>query len=329
VRHVRMLGLCLVAVFTVAAVSASTALAGPQWVKCEKVGPGHNYSGPNCTKSEKAKPKGSGEYELYKAPEVEAKRVAEGKSRTIPFSGHNVGIGGILTTGALNCIGGTYEAKRVTRKKCEEGGGKPEDLETASVDCEAETNTGEVVGKDEVGNIHVVFTGCKALGVIPCTSAGAASGEIRVNKLKGKLGYINKAAHEVGVLLEPAAKHGAFAEFECVVLGFVVGVGNKTEGTFYREPNGEEKHGGYDGIISPITPVNKMSSTFEQVYTTNHSEQEPQNIPSKFENQHIDVLEDHGETTKEPGEQSYTMWNAAGEEITNVNTSEEPGEILG
>jgi hypothetical protein len=352
VRHVRMLGLCLVAALALGAYAVSSASA-LEWGKCEFVGPGGNYneSSPgsgtsNCSKSEKAKPKGTGEYEWRKATEVAEKRVAEGKSANVPFSGHNVGTGGVLSTSSQHCEGGTYGEHVVTRAGCIEGGGTPENSEGLSVECTAENNSGEAVAKNKVENIHVTFTGCVVFGSLPCESEGAAEGEISTNTLKGKLGWINKSTKEVGVLLEPAQKHGLFARFACIgILETLVGVGNKKEGAFYVKgtnyPSGcggecpgatpeEEKHGGYDGVISPITPVNQMTGEFEQVYSTNHSLLEPQNIPSSFEGKHIDLLEDRVQCAVGAEEQcgkESIMWSAASEEITNVNTSEEEAEI--
>jgi hypothetical protein len=346
VRHVRMLGLCLIAALALGAYAVSSASA-LEWGKCENVGSGGNYKNANCT--EKAKPKGSGSYEWRKASEVAAKRVGEGKSANVPFTGHNVGNGGVLSTGAGVCEGGTKSELRTTRQGCIEGGGKENYIaEGLSVECEAEANTGETVAKASVANVNVTFTGCKVFGAAPCESVGAAEGEIKTNTLKGKLGWINKGNKEVGVVLEPAQKHGLFAYFECSGVIFTqVGVGNKKEGAFYVKgtnyPSGcggscpgatpeEEKHGGYDEVISPITPVNQMTSEFEQVYTTNHNVGEPQNIPSSFEGKHISLLEDvYGLTQKEREaegrENGESVWDPAGEEITNVNTPEEEGEI--
>ena len=70
-----------------------------------------------------------------------------------------------------------------------------------------------------------------------------------------------------------------------------VGVGNSKEGAFY-EP---ENKGGYDGIISPITPVNTMTSEYTQVFTVNPEAAE--NIPNKFEGKHIELLEDYFTTS--------------------------------
>jgi hypothetical protein len=354
VRHVRMLGLCLVAALAIAAVAASSAVAGPQWVKCELVGPGHNYTGPNCTKAEKAKPKGTGEYELYKAAEVGAKREAEGKSKNVPFTGANIGSGGVLYSAFRPCVTKTEGVQRLTRQACtekgveSEGGGYGEEIDTsgAVVECTAERNSGETSGSSGVANVKVVFSGCEAGGVVPCTSAGAEEGEVRVNTLVGKLGYISKSEHKVGLLLEPATKHGRFAEFNCGGLETVVGVGNKKEGaeyvqgTKYPAPAGcfqicpgatpeEEKHGGYDGIISRIEPANEMTSEFKQTYSVKHEGfcgcvqvEAYQNVPSSFEGKHIDVLEAY----LAAGSESYD-WSSAAEEITNSSHPEEAGEI--
>ncbi len=137
--------------------------------------------------------------------------------------------------------------------------------------------------------------------------------------LKGELGYINKAAKEVGVRLEPAKKHGPFAEFFCsgFNLNTTVGVGNTKEGAAYSPEN----KGGNDQIISPITPVNTMSSTFTQVYTGNYTTVE--NVPNKFEGKPVSLLEDY---LVNP-EGNSSKWSKAVEEITNVNTPSEEGEI--
>jgi len=327
-----MLGLCLVAVFAVGAYAVSSASALPEWGKCEAQA-GGKYSDANC--AVKAK-KGAGSFEWRKASEVASKRVAEGKSGNVPFAGHNLGSGGTLTTAFRECW--THEGTvsiRTTRQKCAEEG--EERLHTSQfyVECGTEANTGEAVASNKVGNVHVKFTGCLLLGQVPCNSSGQAEGEIETNPLKGELGYIKKSAKEVGVLLEPAKKAGAFAEFECAgSLNTVVGVGSKKTGAEYTSSGcfgecpgatpAQEAHGGYDGIISPITPVDEMTSEYKQVYTQ-ESEYPYRNIPSNFEKKHTDVLEDYISLVSEPSHQ--TDWSAAGEVITNVNTPEEASEI--
>jgi hypothetical protein len=345
VRHVRMLGLCLVAALALGAYAVSSASA-LEWGKCEYVGSGGNYneSSPgsgssNCTKAEKAKPKGTGEYEWRKASEVAEKREAEGKNPNVHFTGASTGKG-LLSTGDIECTKGTYAGQRVPRSTCLSGGGKLYvEEEGVSIECAGETNEGETDGKNKLANIEVTFVGCSIEGVIPCNSAGAASEEIVVNTLKGKLGWINKTTtpKQVGVLLEPAAgKHAAFAEFECAegLFQIAVGVGNKKEGSFYLSGGclglceaatvEEEKHGGYNGIISPIVPVNEMTKTFEQKFVGNGNTQFPANLPESFEGKHRESLEDYLDV---PELENSIMWSPASEEVTNVNEPEEEGEI--
>ena len=304
-RHIRMLGLCLVAALAVCAYAVSSASALPEFGKCEAKA-GGNYKDANCT--EKAK-KHQGAYEWIKGA----------KLKSVHFAGENVGSGGVLTSKIRQCEGSNGGALgRLTRAKCE-GTGEETEYATVKIECEHETSTGNITGSKSITDINVRFKGCKAFGAVPCSN-GPEEGEIDVNPLKGTLGYISKSEHTVGVLLEPVAKHGEFAKFNCAgKLTFVVGVGNSKEGAYY-EP---ESHGGYDGIISPITPVNTMTSEYTQVYSVNSETAE--NIPNKFEGKHIDLLETYFYPTEDPEESS--MWSRAGEEITNVNDAVEEGEI--
>ena len=313
-RHVRMLGLCLVAVLAVGAYAVSSASALPEWGKCEAKA-GGNYKDSNCT--EKAKPSGSGSYEWKKGAEL----------APVKFQGASVGSGGVLSSGFWACGNRGAEGRRETRQECTEEGMSYEEATFVQVECEREENTGEAVGKASVRNISVTFLGCKVFGSLPCAN-GPTEGEINVNTLAGKLGYINKAEKKVGLLLEPAKKHGEFAKFNCGgIVGTTVGVGNKKEGAFYPSSGcigacpgttpEEEKHGGYDGIISPITPVNQTTTEYTQVYTTNGSESDPQNVPSSFERKHIELLEGYLFPAKFPG--LSTLWSPAAEEITNAN----------
>ena len=221
---------------------------------------------------------------------------------------------------------------------------------SSSVECSSEQASGEAVGSDEVANVSVLFKGCTFFGD-PATTKGLAAGEIQVNLLKGRLGYINKAKHEVGVLLEPATSGGLFAEFEVSegqVL-FKVGEGNATEGAFYEETPGSPT--GNDAVISPITPVNQMTHTFTQDYRVEEikpyeavschiSHTCPRgttgefgapnadylNIPNHFEGGPQDSLEFVTEASSEP---EGSSWSPAGQEITNVNTVEGNAEIKG
>ena len=166
------------------------------------------------------------------------------------------------------------------REDCKGEGDDHEGYEyfSAVVECEGEHASGESTGTDEVTNVSVRFMGCASFGV-PATSEGLPAGEIQVNPLKGRLGYIavkRTATPTVGVLLEPATAGGEFAEFGVhrrMWTRLHVGSGERhDEGAFYEEREPPAYPTGHDGIISPIIPVNQMTHTFTQKYKGEESE---------------------------------------------------------
>lgn len=97
--------------------------------------------------------------------------------------------------------------------------GGPGLLETKgghSVTCLETTGSGEVAGAASVANVSVHFKGCIAehLAALPCTSAGAASGEIVTNTISGTPVNLDTLHLQVGILLQPASGT-TFAEFVC------------------------------------------------------------------------------------------------------------------
>ncbi len=391
-RHIKIMGLCLVAVLALVAVAASSASAAePEWAGCGPQKHG-NFTEEKCaTVAEKhGVPDHKGHYEFksgqaatclaqkhgnYTEEKCETVATKHGvpdhkghyeKAPQDKFKGE--GGAGILETQWLECDEtveeGYSEAGYGTRPREDCGGeGVGWELSYSQVECESEHATGEATGTKEVVNISVRFIGCTHSGTpattVPSTSCSptCVAGEIETNKLKGRLGYINKANHEVGVLLEPATGT-LFATFEAVNGNFLdrVGVGNATEGSFYEEKNAPVPAGsdgtGNDGIISPIVPVNTMTRTFTQNYSveappypcndlTCESRIEPiqaeldvayLNKPSHFEGGPFEELENYFEnpTTRDceknpppPKTGCYkSNWSSSGEEITNVNTVE-------
>jgi hypothetical protein len=96
----------------------------------------------------------------------------------------------------------------------------------AGVECKSETSGGEFApssnDKEETG-IIVHFKGCKSLEA-PCTTPGAASGELITNELEGIFGWESKARKKTDLELYPAkgVTSGLFIEFSCI--GLVVKV---------------------------------------------------------------------------------------------------------
>jgi hypothetical protein len=73
--------------------------------------------------------------------------------------------------------------------------------------CSKSRDTGEVTGPKTLGEIQIVLTGCE-LNRISCKSEGALAGEIRLNPLKGEVGYFDEVfgkpeTRGVGVDLMP------------------------------------------------------------------------------------------------------------------------------
>lgn len=299
-KHLRIMGLALVAVIAVAAVAAATAsAASPEWGQCYAK-TGGKYEDANCQTKAKGKT-GKHEYEWRKASEV-AKR---------KFTGE--GGASVLDAYIEFCKRGSQNINPY----CE--GQEGEDAIQTAVECTSENAGGEVGAKGEIKNVEVRFRGCKLFGNSACQNT-AEEGEVVVNILTGKLGYIDKATKEVGVVLNPAIKKGEFAKFTCAgTLTTIVGVGTSEKGLTPVYPG---KNGGGDGIISPITPVDQMSATFTQVYTINA---EDENIPSHFEGKPNELLEAYVFRNTEP--ESRSAWSKAGEQVTNVNTGEEEVEI--
>lgn len=376
-KHIRIIGLCLVAVFAVVAVAATSAsAAGPEWGHCVPVKSKGHYEDKNCTKEDfkesksgkrtyKGKfewapgasvacfPQKQGKYKDSGCTELDEKKgKAKGKYEKTggpKFTSEGTSPGILKTTFDLCEKGGEDRTEPYSRKGCEEAGGTPSE-EPIFVECTSEHDSGEASGLNEVKNVNVEFEGCKALGAFPAEtegsegtpqhkeyiesgggqSVGSHPERITVNVLKGRLGYINKSATpepEVGILLEPVAAPGLFTRF---LIGIVnleteVGVGNATEGAYYKP----EATGGNDGLISPVTPINTMTHTFKQVYKLNTAPgHEFENVPSHFEGGQFEGLED---AAKYPFEAPAigSAWSGAGEEIADENTVEGEAEIKG
>jgi hypothetical protein len=293
-----MVGLALVAVFAMAAVAATSALALPEYGKCE-VQAKHEgkYTNNNCTKkATKVSEKFTGEFEWTPMPKVKnsdtSKEFNNGISEATPST---------LTSNFRLCSPSEEKVAPKCRAGEEEGNSGP-----IKIECEEDSVRGLFSEKSaqEVRNVVVKYSGCKGLG-LPCGN-GSHEGEIETDQLKGTLGYINKATKEVGVDIKPMSGK-EFAKFDCAnVLQIVVGEGTEKEGPAYPTK------GGGDGVIGVVTPVNSMVGSFTTAFTAN--EETSENIPSKFEGKPIQVLEDHYNNLTKPGHGS--LWSPAGQTQT-------------
>jgi hypothetical protein len=184
--RLRLIGWCLVAALAFSALAASSA-----WAEAPEYG--------RCLKAEKnAKKEYNGKFSDSKCTKEvpEAERAKKGKYTWVPGAESRkfTSSGGI---GVLETVGGT------------------------GTECKSESSTGEFApgnNKEEKG-IVVTFKNCVTLDE-PCSTPGAAEGEIVTNELEAIVGWENKARKKTDVMLSPAksVKSGLFTEFSCTGL---------------------------------------------------------------------------------------------------------------
>ncbi len=195
-KRMRIVGLCLVAVFAFSAFAVSSASALPEIGRCvAKPGTG-KYKNSNCT--EKA---GS------KVEEKQFERVKNAVKKGFTSAGGE----GVLETAAGTKV--VCTAQSATGEYLEKG---------------ATPST------KEVHHVVATFTGCTLpLISAPCNTAGKASGEIVTNELEGKMGYISGKGTKtpvVGQELKPQKNVTSklFAAFECGAGAVKIEVGQGT-----------------------------------------------------------------------------------------------------
>jgi hypothetical protein len=162
VRNVRMLGLCLIAIFAMSAVAAASASAAeePEYLSCVKAAKvGKTYTGGYNNKT---------------CTEVNAK--SEGKYAT-----KAVASGTKFTSkskGATFTVDGTV------------------------VKCKKDTDAGEFFGGGTiVEEITFSDCGVNGNKKDPCESTGAGAGTIKTNRLSDFLVYLNAEETQIGVIL--------------------------------------------------------------------------------------------------------------------------------
>ncbi len=301
--HVRMRYVLLGLLASLSAlVLASSAAALPEFGQCFKKGAGSKYTNSVCTT--KSTTKTPGEFEWRKATEIEAaKRKLEGTGGPV-----------VLMANFRLC----EPSENVRAQKCHEG---EEEVTTGpfrELECESETDTGEISSTTGEKNVDITLRGC--IGLPAKCETGATAGEVKLNALKGKLGMINKKAAppEAGLVLEPAKAKGKVVTYTCESsIAFAVGVGDEAEGCVYPL-----KACGGDGVIAAVTPVNTMMAEFTQAFSANETFE---NVPSKFEGtQPLKQLETYFYNSGGPG---TSMWSKASLSLTTTEKAPEAIEI--
>jgi hypothetical protein len=226
-KRMRILGLALVAVFALAAMTAAGASASkPVWkfcAKAAKVGkttPTGEFSDKNCSVAAPG-----GKYQLEAG-------VGKGKK----FKG-----GSTEKAVLHNVVPGKGDIK---------------------VECASFKDEGVPVAPSGVVQVKSTFSKCKSLGA-PCKTEGGKKETITTASLAGSLGYMNKAHTAAGESLtdEAAPGSGFLAQFECEGLakvrvhGAVIG-GLAPFGVLSKESTSTFSVGPFLGELSPgYTPV--------------------------------------------------------------------------
>jgi hypothetical protein len=224
-KRMRILGLALVAVFALVAITAGAASASkPTWKACVKAEPKNtgNYSDKACS----VEVGGTGKYE---------KVVGIGKGKGFKGKGEE---------GSLhNVIPGKGDIK---------------------VTCASFKDAGSVVAPSGVAKVTVAFKKCKSLGA-PCKTEGGKKEVIETKSLAGSLGYLNKAHTAAGISLTSEAEPGAgyLVDFECEGLakvrvhGAVIGahvpfnvIGKESKDVFSVGPYLGELAPGYTPLVN-------------------------------------------------------------------------------
>lgn len=240
-RHVRMLGLCVIAVFAVSAIAAATASAAlPEWGQCYKKGTikiwenreiikyEGKYSNPGCTE-----PVAKGEHGKYEG-EYEWRKERKGEGRVL----------------------------RNTQ-------GDPITFETPSktIECtEGKKYRFEVMAPKSISNGYLAFQGCHEVGgaAEPCETPGEEPGIINnvieytdEEGIVGTLGYLAGKGTEnpkVGLSFTSPKKGGVLMKVKC----------NEASEVFPIDIGGEKKSG--NSVISSIEPVDQMTEEFTQTF---------------------------------------------------------------
>lgn len=175
-KHARLFGICLVAMFGMSAVAAATISREelPELGRCLKPtgGANHRYTNAGCTS--KSAGENTGKYEWEPGPGPKPRFVSTNEVSEL----ETVGKSKIVCLG--DTAGGEFTGPRTDR------------LTITFTGCEFATSG------------------------IKCNSAGAAQGEIKTPQLEGVLGFINEHASppSVGVNLKPVLGK-LFVAFEC------------------------------------------------------------------------------------------------------------------
>jgi hypothetical protein len=194
-KRMRVMGLCLAALFAlcamvVASASAETAPSYKVCVKAAKSGKLYTgkYTDSKCSKA-------ASEAEIKEGKKNKYERAEWTSAKKKGFKGKNKGN---PHNNLINPLTGE---------------GKPGKNE-GTTECTKESVVGEVTGP-KTEKWKTVYTHCEAQES-ECNTAGAKNGEIKTEELEGTLVFLNKEKTKVGPRVKGLGKGGELAQYECL-----------------------------------------------------------------------------------------------------------------
>ena len=283
-RHLRTLGLCLIAVLAVSAVATASASAGlPEFGGCERVLPGHGkYSDGACTvKVTSVNKKTEGNYEWYTGKDFGWIAALEHTPWHAPR--------GLTEEVKLSSRLGATTFEASGGKKMECTGGEAEDLNLE------DAHTSQFHGG------LIALTGCESEGQpcysLPYETVNNLDEQYYEGGFEGKLGYISGKGTEhpvVGLsLTTPKNEEGKYVPL------FVANCAGKV-GTIAI--GGKQKKNEGNTVIAVITPVDEMVGVGKAVsgLTLTYSESHGLQEPPKFATGHNLLLQGEVEGAWQP-----------------------------
>ncbi len=264
-RHVRTLGVSLIAMLALGAIMAAGASAElPEWGGCEATANGH-YANSACTvKAAKHHGVYQGAYEWYTGEQFGAKYEREtGQVNTSELSRHEFG----------NTQGVGDETDNIGHSTLETSEHKKIECNTGLIAFELEN-----ANPKGIRNGWLSLKGCESEGKECVSTSAQEEGELNNESqyfsgegLKGTLGWVNKAKHEVGLSLTAFNTEGANIEERSLLEAFCEASG--PESVRNLEIGGDTE--GTNAVIGLITPVNEMAREYALSYSQNAGVQDP------------------------------------------------------
>jgi hypothetical protein len=177
-KRIRLVGLCMVAMTTMGAVVAASALAAsPEYGRCLGHGGGKFKDG-NC---KTAAVPGEEKFEFYPA----YGKAANGEEKPLVKKGYTIH------------SESTSEHRLVLQATGEELGVKPE------IECKEDEAHGDIISNKEATQEGLVYKGCFISFAEGCTTPGAEGAEIKINDLVGVIGIEKRGYNKETKTEEP------------------------------------------------------------------------------------------------------------------------------